>query len=586
MTSYGKYYAPSSIAKVFNNFVSTGLSGKWKVPYTDLSLYDAMRGGSNLANQFQLSLSLFHASESMFNSAISEASLGLQDLVNGHPIRGVGRIANTATIVGPGLRDIYYGSHLMAHVNDSSKFLNMSMAGRDFELANGRMSIDPFFRTHFQESIPQTWKILSDDLRPKGDRARAALKLPFQIAGRAVEATAWPIMDQLVPRIKMGAFYQMANSIREDMVGRPAEEQTLALQKAWDSVDNRFGQVVYENLFMQRSIKDGLALAMRSPGWNIGTIREVGLGTADLVKAIGNSVTKGERLKLSQRAGYTLALAGFTAYLNAIYQVTHPSAPKVEGLDYLYPRNGTKDDKGNWNRVYPKLYTYDFVNLFHDPEATVLHKESPLLATMGELLQNKNYFGREIYDPSDPAAMNLSIIAKFAMLEQYKPFSVENAQERGLRGDQGIRSFIEGSAAILPAPRWASRTKAENLAFDYFQRQQSQGPEDDIEFEKKASFLKLRQSVRDGKFSPDQLQEAMDKNQISPKQIGYLFQTYRAPDLEIWAKRLPFNQVEKVYDAGNEDEKQKLLPILYQKLASVSGNEQQRVIQKLSQANQ
>jgi hypothetical protein len=51
-----------------------------------------------------------------------------------------------------------------------------------------------------------------------------------------------------------------------------------AVQRAWDSVDNRMGQLVYDNLFWNRAVKDLAMASVRSVGWNLGSVREMGGG--------------------------------------------------------------------------------------------------------------------------------------------------------------------------------------------------------------------------------------------------------------------------------------------------------------------
>jgi hypothetical protein len=49
-------------------------------------------------------------------------------------------------------------------------------------------------------------------------------------------------------------------------------------------VENRMGQMTYDNLFMNRTAKDLAMLTVRSVGWNIGTLREIGGGIGDVVR--------------------------------------------------------------------------------------------------------------------------------------------------------------------------------------------------------------------------------------------------------------------------------------------------------------
>jgi len=577
----GQYYAPEAVARKFNNFVSQGLQGKWKIPYTSLSLYDSIRNYNNLANQFELSMSLFHATETLLNSAISDGSIGLKQLINQGKIgSAVVRLARTASVVAPIVRHTYYGDHMIAEVDNPGTFLNMSQASRDFELANGRISADPLLVAHSIENLKLNWKLATDNYRGREARIAAGAKLPFNLAGSMIEALAYPLMNMLIPRVKMGTFYDMASQIRDEYAGQSPEVIRQELQKAWDSVDNRYGQVVRENLGMNDAMKDILAVTLRSPGWNIGTVREVGGGAIDLAASVGKAVTGKDRFRITNRTAYALTMIGMTAYLNAMYQHLHPGAPPVEGMDYLYPRNGSKNLNGEWNRVYPKLYTYDFVNLLHNPADTIFHKEAPLMSTMGDMYRNSNYYGRGITDPGDPAAKRIADLSMY-MGKQFIPFSISNAQERALRGDTDWQAKIESASGILPAPKWAGQTEAEQLASKYFQTTQSKGPEDEVAFERKQQFVQLRNEFAKGNINEDKLEEALNKGYIKPHQLKYLFDTRNKSLLERYTPQLQFSQVWKVWNAANDGEKEKLLPIVLKKVASEGPEDQEKYIDSI-----
>jgi hypothetical protein len=42
-----------------------------------------------------------------------------------------------------------------------------------------------------------------------------------------------------------------------------------AMRKVWDSVDNRMGQMVYDNLFYERAVKDIALITFRAYGWQL-----------------------------------------------------------------------------------------------------------------------------------------------------------------------------------------------------------------------------------------------------------------------------------------------------------------------------
>jgi hypothetical protein len=111
-----------------------------------------------------------------------------------------------------------------------------------------------------------------------------------------------------VPRQKLGVFAQLAERALADLPPkRRRDDDRKALARAWDSVDNRLGQLVYDNLFWDKTLKDLAMASVRSVGWNLGTIRELGGGAIDLGKmgaAPARRRPGGAKPELTERASY------------------------------------------------------------------------------------------------------------------------------------------------------------------------------------------------------------------------------------------------------------------------------------------
>src|SRR5204862_1290930 len=127
-------------------------------------------------------------------------------------------------------------------------------------------------------------------------------------------------MEHIVPLQKLGVFGDLARFELERM---PPEatltERRAVLVKAWDSVDNRMGQLVYDNLFWSKTFKDLAMASVRSVGWNIGTIRELGGGMLD-VATEGSKALRGKPAELTHRAAYVMALPITVGMYGALYQ--------------------------------------------------------------------------------------------------------------------------------------------------------------------------------------------------------------------------------------------------------------------------
>lgn len=574
----GGYFAPSRVARTFNNFVSTGLTGAWRVPYTDFSLYDGLKSTNNLANQMQLGLSVFHGVETTLNSGFTTMAKGLRQVINeGKIVSGVGNIAKGSTFIAPLIEDAWNGSKGLINFRDPTQELNYAQLGNDLETANANVYTQTGFQLQQIEHMKKNWATATDDMRAPRTRAWATAKAAGNLLSSGVEATSWPLMNYLIPRVKLGAFYKMSQQIHEEMVGQPPEDINSALQKAWDSVDNRFGQVNYDNMFMNKTVKDIMSLSVRSPGWNIGTLREVGGGAVDLAKSASDLV-QGKGLKISNRTAYTAAMVAGTMYVNSIYNYLH-TGQMPQGMDYFFPKDGTKSAAGEENRVYPKTYVYDFINLYHAPLTTAWHKAAPDISTVSDLIRNEDYYHHEIRDPGNSPVQNAASTLGY-MAHQFVPFSFGNLQEAQLRGQS---SKAESFMGILPAPRWAGRTAAENLAYGYFEKTQGSDANDAASLEKKKDFIDLRNKVKSGTITDDQVQEALDKGKLNPKMIKYLYESKSDPQIINWTKNLrSSSHVMNVWNAATPEEKKILLPTVMNKIVSLdSGPEQEQRLQEL-----
>lgn len=592
----GNYFAPSKVARTFNNFVSTGLTGGWRLPFTNFSLYDAIKHTNNLANMMQLGFSAFHGVETTLNSGFTTMAVGLKQVLNeGKLATGTGNILKGATFIGPLIEDAWNGQKALINFRDPTKELGYAQTSSDLEMANANVRTNP--NIHFQEieRLKQNWARATENLLPKRTRALAVANAAKNLLAAGVEATSYPLMTSLIPRVKVGAFYKMALQIHEEMAGQHPDAINAELQKAWDSVDNRFGQVNYDNMFMNKTVKDIMALSVRSPGWNIGTLREVGGGVFDLGKSLADmnkpildengakmvdgrtGKTAKQGFKISNRTAYTGAMVAGTMFANAMYHYIHTGRP-AQGADFFFPKDGTKSSSGEDNRVYPKTYVYDFINLYHDPVHTVWHKAAPDISTMADLIQNEDYYHHQIRDPGNSPVQNAASTLGY-MAHQFVPFSVGNISEANLRGQ---KSSWEGAAGILPAPRWVGRTTAENLAFDYFHSDKAPGAQDAQTLEKKKDFILLRNKVASGEVTTDQVQEAVDKGKLQPKMVKYLYDTVHEPQIVTWTKQLTSEaQTWNVWKAASPEERKLILPTVIQKEVSMNGGEEQQ--QKLQE---
>lgn len=542
MRIMGEHWAPEPVARIVNNYLSPGLRGN--------AIYDAYRGLGNTLNQAQLGFSAFHLGFTSMDASVSRAALGMEYIASG--VRNP-----SAANVAKGLRELISApaapvTNAMLGKRIRAAYLNPEGASPDMlALANavkeagGRVRQDSFYQNSAPERMVKSWRA--------GAYGKAtALSLPA-----LMEYSSGWLMNHVVPMQKLGVFGDMAQKVLADL---PPEatlaERRDALGKSWDSVDNRMGQVVYDNLFWNKTFKDLSMASVRSVGWNLGTIRELGGGIGDIL-GVGKDVLTGKaaEAEMTHRAAYVAALPLTVGFYGAVYQYLRTGEGPSELKDYFFPKTGEVDADGNPERVQIASYMKDLFAYAGDPWSTVKHKVSPILATTYEMLQNEDFYGDEIRNPEDPAVKQIKQEADY-IAKQTLPFSIRNIQENKNRGDQSNATKFGNWFGITPAPRSRVRSDAQNLMADYLKHKAPGGatPED-VEVRKTRAEILAGLRGNKGVDLTDAITNALERHQLTPPDIATLMKRAGMTPAQEKYKRLTLPQAVEVFKVATPREK-------------------------------
>ena len=225
---------------------------------------------------------------------------------------------------------------------------------------------------------------------------------------RINETITAPLFDKMVPRLKGAAFYdEMSQWLRQNPNATYPERLKRARQLQ-ETMDDRFGELVMDNLFWGKQTKQLLQLIATSLGWEHGSIRSIGGGMLfDPVSGAAGKVTgkPGAEL-LTPRVRYVMGLAGAIALTNAAYQYLKTGKTPGEGsggflsaggaLDLALPRTGGKTPEGAAERALLPGFEKDVLGYAHDPPGEFFGKLTPLGRLGVEVFTGRDYFGREI----------------------------------------------------------------------------------------------------------------------------------------------------------------------------------------------
>jgi hypothetical protein len=560
LMSFGKYYAPKEVATAFNNHLSPGLHGN--------AAYDIIRNAGNAVNQANLLGGVFHLIESGFNTTVSDLALSLKAGFDGQFKTAAKSLARMPVSV----VDAYFnsGKKMMAEAMSPGKYAEYARSVDYMKRAGGTLQIDPDYLNQSMEKFRTNLKTVLDPLSPTKNRALAGAKLPVNAVGTLLEKANWFVMEHFVPRMKAAVFHRMAQQIYEKMGNNPNEHLlNKEVDDAWDSVDNRLGELVYDNLFWNRAVKDMALVTFRSTGWNLGTAREIGGGAMDVGERIRRRVQGESGLSLmSHRTAYTIALTGSVMGIGAAMTYLSTGHGPQSATDYFYPPDGTYGPDGKPNRQYLKTYIHDVNSLLQHPLSTVTHKASPLWSQAYDVLwANADFYGREIRHPDDsPVQQDLSVLKYVG--KSILPFVYQNITEENRR-DATRTSKIEAALGILPAPRWAGQSKAESLAEELTARSLPQGPRDKDAFDRAQEIDALRNRYAHGHSSIEDIMKSADEGKIRYKDIEPIISQSRLTPLQRQVSSLSPRDALRVWDAATPDERDKLDQIMWKKFEKV-----------------
>lgn len=473
LVNRGQYYADPNVARVFNNTISKGLGAS--------ATFRGIRIMENQLNFLQLGLSGFHLSGTAINASVSDLALGLRQAMNGEVRQGIGS-AGRALVPGYSFgRDMIKGNSLIKGLQEGAPeaydFLKTKL-----NPAGGRLSLDSRYRGHMADEMLQAFR--------DGNYVSGLTRVP----GAVIETVARPLMNYAIPRVKIGAFMDLAaEAVKNLPEGASEAEVQKALANSWDSIDNRFGQLVYDNLFWNKTAKDIAMTSVRSVGWNLGTVRELGGGLKDLMTktALGKGIT--------DRTLYTLALPIYVGTLGAVYQYLHTGKGPSELKDYFYPKNGLTTATGDPDRTSLPTYMKDVYAYGSNPFMTVVHKSSPIMDMAYSLATNQDYYGNLISNPADPMAKQWEQKGAY-ILNNALPFSIQQAQQTAAEG--GPENAVENFFGFTKAPSTITQSAAEqelnDLLMQYKGPMAAKTPEQQVTAQLKAA---ARQAIQKGDYS-------------------------------------------------------------------------------------
>jgi hypothetical protein len=536
----GHWYAPEPAARVLNNYLSPGLRGQ--------ALYRGYQSIGNAMNMAQLGLSAFHVMFTSVDAATSRLALAFKMASKGDFGQAV-RTGNPVSVASAPVTNFLKGKRVFQEYafpgsrgSEIAEIVDAMVAG------GGRAKTEKLYMTSIGENMRKAF------------RQRNLFGAGVRVPGAVLEAPSKLIMERFVPYQKLGVFADLARYNLEKLAERypegiPREVLRDEMAKAWDSVDNRMGLLAYDNLFWHKTAKDLLMMSVGRPGFNLGTLREIGGGIVDAPVQVAKKL-RGGPAELTDRTAYVMALPVVVGTLGAMTNVLYTGEWPKEALDYFAPRTGRLDANGNPERITLPTYAKDVMHYFKDFWGTLEGKVHPLAGSIGEWVHNRNFEGEQVrnpdqafYDPrqflTNPEGFTYRVPLTDKTvslppgigygLEQMTPYSLRNAdklrREGGSLGEQA-QQFL----GLNPAPKALTRSSAQELMNQFLSARNPQGalsPRDaalrdfqrDLRRKQRTNpgvTPELADAVADGTLSPGQEQNILRSGAYSPDQWMFM----------------------------------------------------------------
>lgn len=433
---YGRAAVPTPVARLINNHLSTDL-------LNSSPTFKTFMAAKNSLNAIQLGFSGFHALFTTIDSTVTGIDVGLSKLARGD-------------FAGAAKEFVKAPFNAVSFFRDGQKFYNGNpeLLKIEEDLFHGGASLRE--KQYYKN---QVFEKFIANIRG-GNYIGALGRLPMA----AIEGTMRPLFSYYIPRLKVGAFRELFSEEitrkAADIASGKTTRATIA-REVWGNIENRLGELNYDNLFWNRNFKAANMGMWRAVGFNLGTIREIGGATTQDLYRFVREASKGQKPDLTPKMRYTIALLFTMGAIGSIYEYLHTGHGPKSLTDMFYPENGATDVNGDPVRVQMPSYLKDMYAYAHHPLETIGHKMSPEVSLIIDILQNKDYYNNYVYDPKSGVPQKIGESLQY-VIKQIKPFSLTNVFELQ-KGKASASQQAESFLGIQKAPSdiiQSDRTKA------------------------------------------------------------------------------------------------------------------------------
>lgn len=466
-TAHFNHAVPEMIARDINNYLSPSLYrfGAFKV----------LRTIQNLVMSMRLGWSGFHAGFTTVDNAVMHVDVAARQFLQGDVVGGLKTMAQG--IASPMLAPYEGGVLGKQWLGQKSVDPNTKAILDALELGGARRLMST---SDYNRAIPKFRRAIW-----KKDFVATAKNLLPAVG----EASSYLIHHKLVPAQKMAArvllmkfeLDRVAHQLGKGRGDYSAIVDAMhpdALKQiagsVVDAVDNRLGQMAYDNQFWNKTARELAQVAIGAVGWQVGTVRTVTGGLRDVAhlwdpEKLVSPLDKagkltGENMERFGRLSYLLSLALTMGGSAAALQYALTGQAPTDKKDYFFPKTGRKNPDGTDERVSFPSYWMDHYKLATHPLETAEHKIHPTISMFLEALTNKDYYGTQIHDEEAPWYKQAEQVGEY-VAKGFLPYTVtgiKEANKAGTSTGQNVGQFF----GVAKAPASVSRSPMQAFVYE------------------------------------------------------------------------------------------------------------------------
>jgi hypothetical protein len=420
--------------------------------------------------------------------------------------------------------------------------------------------------TRPREEISGSMQLFADAVHRRS--ATALWHLPWA----AVASLGHPIYNLWIPSLKIASYLKDVKVARELNPDWTPNARQEAFRQIARKVEARYGQMNYNTLFMDKTLKDIGVATNLSLGWNLGLLDQYAGGAIDLGRAVVEKGSVKEKVAsgLLDRPIMAAYYVSSALMVGGLLHYYFTGKQPQQLIDYTHPESGENDQFGKPIRLNTMFYTREFEGLYkhiqqqgavEGVEDFVLNKGSGIFEMAKSGLTGIDSLGQEIRRPEDPAYKQLeqTLLSEFAGIE---PISLEAIQKStGSPVKMGVLSGL----GFIPAGKYISETVIEGRIATAYGRyvRPKETSYDRVAYSKDVKALQ-KAYTKDSPEYDKLMDAAQDKYDLKADDIRRLEKQFRREDefdpSVYQFSRLDWQHQKVLLDQMTPEEREKYLP--------------------------